>query len=254
MISSTTCDLEEILHGIDTSMRDPTFEDPASPPRRSVAQSSVEEERASIQQCLRICMDVSSHLDQVQAKDLADVHVPPSDGRRGTAVNKSDLARLITSEILTDCKRGIRFTTAELQARLKDANRRLANAQRHEEEVDTEGPREDLETLFDSVKQCLSICDHAAHEVSEGRVNLFEDVSMADDGHQLIVSTMGDLISARRVTVGSRSIQWLGQMSDTSLQQLSKDHASDTIERDGQASFEAGTYFENRHGNGRKLT
>jgi hypothetical protein len=75
---------------------------------------------------------------------------------------------------------------------------------------------------------------------------------MADDGHQLIISTMGDLISARRVTVGSRSIQWLGQMSDTSLQQLSKDQ--DTSERGGQASFEAGTHFENRHGTRRKLS
>jgi len=33
-------------------------------------------------------------VDQVQAKDLADVHVPSSDERHGTAMNKSDLARL----------------------------------------------------------------------------------------------------------------------------------------------------------------
>ena len=41
--------------------------------------------------------------------------------------------------------------------------------------------------------------------------------SMADDGHQLILSSMADLISARRVTIGSRSTEWLGQMSDASL-------------------------------------
>ena len=254
MISSTTFDLEEILLGIDTSMRDPTFKDPASPPERGATPSSLEEERASIQQCLRICMDVSTHINQVQAKDLADIHGPRPDEKTGVVMDKSELARLITSETLSDCKSGIGFTTVELRARLKDADRRLANAQRQKEEVNNEGTQEGLEDLLDSVKQCLSICDHAAHEVSKERINVFEDVLMADDGHQLIISTMGDLISAKRVTVGSRSTQWLGQMSDISLQQLSKDQACDISEGRGQASFEAGTHFENRHGSGRKLS
>ena len=247
MISSTTCDLQDILYSIDTSMRDPIFKDSANIQELSATQTNLEEERASIQQCLRICVDVSSHIDQVQVKDLTGITLASSDGRRGTAIDKTTLAHFITSETLADCKRGIGFTAVELQARLKDANRRLNNAKAHE------STHQDLGNLFESVKQCLSICDQAADQMTKERVNVFEDVSTADDGHQLILSTMGDLISARRVTVGSRSIQWLGQMSDASLQQLSKDQARGTIERDGQTAVKPGTHFENRHGNGQKL-
>ena len=253
MISSTTYDLEEILHGIDINIHDPAIEDSANPPLRAIG-PSLNEERASIQQCLKICMEVSSHIDQAQAQYLVDVHRSPSSPANGTIMDKSDLARLITSETLTDCKRGIGFTKIEFQTRLKDANRRLTNALKTQEETDSsEGNHQNMRELLDSVKQCLSICDHAADQVSRERVNVFEDVSMADDGHQLILSTMGDLISAKRVTVGSGSIQWLGQISDASLQQLSKDQARDVSERGERSTVEPGIHFENRHGAGRKL-
>jgi hypothetical protein len=71
---------------------------------------------------------------------------------------------------------------------------------------------------LDGVKQCLSVCAEAAEGVARERVNVFEDVSMANDGHRLIVSTMGDLFSAKRVTIGSRLTQWLGQMSVATVQ------------------------------------
>lgn len=38
-----------------------------------------------------------------------------------------------------------------------------------------------------------------------------------------LLCTLGDLIWAKSISTGARSSQWLGQMSDTSLQQLSKD-------------------------------
>ena len=47
---------------------------------------------------------------------------------------------------------------------------------------------------------------------------------MADDGQQVIVATLWDLISVKRIVVSARSTQWLGQMSDTTLQQLSQHH------------------------------
>jgi len=79
----------------------------------------------------------------------------------------------------------------------------------------------------------------------------FEDIEMADDGHQVIVATLGDLISAKRVTAGARSTQWLGQMSDASLQSLSKDRTENVV--GNRPDTEPGTHFEGRHGSGRKL-
>jgi hypothetical protein len=52
------------------------------------------------------------------------------------------------------------------------------------------------------------------------QTNVFEDVSAAQDSHQVIVSPSNH-ISATRVTVGIEGRQWLGQMSDGTLRRLS---------------------------------
>ena len=104
----------------------------------------------------------------------------------------------------------------------------------------------------------------------DGKTNVFEDVSIDDDSHQVIVATLGDLISAKNVKTGSRSAQWLGQMSDATLQQLSrirvcnetkteqpevtvshKRVGSNVKDEDGQNGLV--TCFTGRHGAGRQL-
>ena len=254
MIGLTTSDLEDILQDLDARVLDPKFGSAGIPDQAIVGRSGTEEERASIQQCLNICAQVSAHIDQIQFQSLGDNAIPSANDGGAIVVDKPKLARLITNESLQDCKRGLSLTTLELRARLRDAERRLANALRNEEESeggvqDQQHMREDLE----SVKRCLSICAEAAEEVARDRFNVYEDVSMADDGHQLIVSTMGDLISAKRVTIGSRSTQWLGQMSDATIQQLSQDLSYHNATLEEQAQVITGTRFENRHGSGRKL-
>lgn len=72
----------------------------------------------------------------------------------------------------------------------------------------------------ESNKQCLAVCAHASEEVRQLRTNTFENVSVGEGAHQVIVATLGDLISAQRVTAAVGAKQWLGQMSDTTLQQL----------------------------------
>jgi hypothetical protein len=104
-----------------------------------------------------------------------------------------------------------------------------------------------------SVKQCLDICSNAAEQTAQTRMNVFEDVSMADDGHQVIVATSGDLISAKRIGIGARSTQWLGQMSDTSLQRLSQDHVQGKREPGPKPEVQTGTQFEDRYGVGFQL-
>ena len=81
-------------------------------------------------------------------------------------------------------------------------------------------------------------------------MNVFEDISTADNSHQVLISTIGDLISARRVTAGARSRQWLGQMSDDSLQQMSQSHGHVNAEGPVESQAEASDRFEGRHGAG----
>ena len=112
--------------------------------------------------------------------------------------------------------------------------------------------QEKIQEEIDSIKQCLAICADASKRAEQDRINVFEDVSMADDGHQVIVSTLGDLIVARRVTAGARSMQLMGQMSDASLQQLSQNFGNGTVEKGNKD--DAGSGFKERYGEGWKLS
>jgi len=47
-----------------------------------------------------------------------------------------------------------------------------------------------------------------------------DDVSADQEVHQVVFTTLGELISAKRIIVTARSTQWLGQMSNAALQQL----------------------------------
>jgi hypothetical protein len=73
------------------------------------------------------------------------------------------------------------------------------------------------------MKQCLAICTQASRQADQVRTNVFEDVVAARNTHQLIVATLGDLVSAKRITTGLGATQWLGQISDTTIQRLSRD-------------------------------
>jgi hypothetical protein len=57
----------------------------------------------------------------------------------------------------------------------------------------------------------------------KSRTHFFEHESIGQDADLILVSTNEDLISARNLTVGDSARHWGRHMSDTSLQQLSRD-------------------------------
>ena len=256
MIKNTAADLEELLQGIDKRMKSKISEVPGNSAMIDHPEDeeyNIKEERASIEQCLRICEEVSSHIEEVQARDL--VLTSTLTGERPASVKLGGIttARVNTSKTLENCKRGLGVTSSELKMQLNDLNTRVAKLSQDGETLgghalDNQSMKEELE----SIRQCLAICTQATEQVAQERVNVFEDVVMSNDGHQVIVATLGDLISAKRITVGARSTQWLGQMSDASLQQLSKDRDDDGV-RTGRDP-ESGAHFEGRHGAGRRLS
>ncbi|KAJ5608641.1 hypothetical protein N7528_009208 [Penicillium herquei] len=62
----------------------------------------------------------------------------------------------------------------------------------------------------------LEFCKQAEKEANQQRFHYFEDVSTGNDSRQAIVTTLNDLISAKRITSGDGSCQALGNMSDVS--------------------------------------
>ncbi|RDK41015.1 hypothetical protein M752DRAFT_284518 [Aspergillus phoenicis ATCC 13157] len=159
----------------------------------------------------------------------------------------------LTSAMLTDFGARVSSNSEALQARLMELTNRLR--QMSEQGIMYKDPtnlnliKEERESII----QCLNVCSEASDLAHRARTNIFEDVTSSDGSHQLVVSTIGDLISAKHIITGSKSAQWLGQMSDTSLQQLSRDFRGQVGIGEEPPSRAEKNEFNTRYGSGQLL-
>lgn len=257
MIERTTTDLQDVLQDSQTeaSVEAGLVETPPASGQLTVA-----EERASLEQCLSICDNLLHDLETIEKENFNTTDLASRYGDTAITNNASE-AQFITSTRLKDCRAGLALTSFELQTRLARLDDRLERFSKDLQDSNAPGQsrserRKTQSEELDSIRSCLAICADATDEALKKRVNEFEDIQMADDGRQVIVATLGDLISAKRVTVGSRSLQVLGQMSDDSLQQSFKSNIPPTDLR--QTSKEGANYvvtprFVAKHGAGQTL-
>lgn len=216
----------------------------------------IQEERQSAEQCLSICTAVSAHIEQVQSSSAVEPVTTPRDSSQASSntPRSSSSARLLTTGSLQVCRETMDSSTTWLRRHLQDLDNKVAALQVWPPQTSSQrsAEQEKIQEEIASTKQCLAICAVASERAQQERINVFEDVSMADDGHQVIVSTLGDLVVARRVTAGARSMQLMGQMSDDSLQQLSQNISHASIEKGKEP--DVSTVFKDRYGEGWKLS
>ena len=256
IIANTTSDLDEHLLAIDAKLQALSLQGQQISDEDATERSRIQEEKQSAEQCLSICTAVSAHIEQVQATNTFEDISTPRDVhyvQLNTPKTPSS-ARLHTARSLTACKETISSSTSWLTKHLQDLDNKLAvlHTRSPQQSPSHAAEQEKIQEEIDSIKQCLNICAEASERSQQDRINIFEDVSMADDGQQVIVSTLGDLIVARRVTAGARSMQLMGQMSDDSLQQLSQNFGHGTAEKEKKE--DAGGGFKERYGEGWKLS
>ncbi|KMU74618.1 hypothetical protein CISG_10361 [Coccidioides immitis RMSCC 3703] len=110
-----------------------------------------------------------------------------------------------------------------------------------------------MQDTSNSLWQCLAICKDVSSQAESVQINMFEDISLVDNAHQVLVLTLGDLISAKWITTGSRLTMWFGQMSDESLQQLSWDHACLSLPVTAEPETQQPGKFRHCYGTGHKL-
>ncbi|CAK7200715.1 hypothetical protein SEUCBS139899_003414 [Sporothrix eucalyptigena] len=75
-----------------------------------------------------------------------------------------------------------------------------------------------LRETKDSIQQCLDVVSSADDTTVIERHNIFEDITLADNAYNFAVSTVGDLVTARRINLSGRSRNIGGQISDESFQ------------------------------------
>ena len=256
VITNTTADLEDHLQDIDRKLRSLSLQGGIISDEDAAERQQMQEERESTQQCLGICAEVFTHIDQVHPNAIENTSTPLA-GNQAPVVTPGELlfARKTTIDTFKVCKERLSTTSTLLEEHLQNINNRLARLSseppKQSDELAAEQNR--MKEELESIKQCLAICSQATMQADKERINDFEDVYMTDDGQQVVVSTIGDLISAKRITAGARSFQWLGQMSDESLQQLSRDRSLMAAENATRQQTGTDTHFEGRYGAGVKL-
>ncbi|KAF1809595.1 hypothetical protein P152DRAFT_403061 [Eremomyces bilateralis CBS 781.70] len=256
LIDDTVSDLRDHLQEINNKLESLTSQGPSLSIEDSNEVQRIQEEKESTQQCLLICADVAAHVDNTRPKVLENLSTPDDGYQSLMNTSRAQVsARAATAKTLQDCGRMLHSTTSKLEKYLREIENRLdtmdSTAIRPSQHQISE--EASIREERDSIQKCIEIVGNASDQADQTRTNEFEDITMADDGHQVIVSTLGDLISARRITVGNRSIQWLGQMSDESLQKLSGDHRHFVPEKFERAQSGIVAEFGDRHGPGRKL-
>jgi hypothetical protein len=256
VIKNTTADLEDHLQEIDKKLQSLSLQGETISGADATERQQMQEERDSTQQCIGICALVSTHIDQVHPNPPKNIP-PLFVGYKEPIITLGGrfYARQTTADTFNACKERIATTTAQLEKHLEDVNSRLKKfswqplKQSNELSADLERMKEEAE----SVKHCLAICSKATIQAEKERANEFEDISVTDDGQQVIISTFGALVSAKRVSAGARSYQWFGQMSDESLQQLSRGRNLFVTENSKVQQTGTDTQFQRRHGVGFKL-
>lgn len=186
--------------------------------------SIIREEDESLKQCVTICGNVFKSVDNSRLRKYsAGEKQLSSPGPRDV-----DNAVTVTNEMLvefqdrlSECSTILGSLPIGLNEKLQDLSWQGAEHMK----LDNAEPND---TREDSDRDTPDSAETA-------RKNIFEDIASADNSHQLIVSTIGDQLLARRISTGTMSLQWLGQMSDDTLQKLSKDRSSRVDEKESQA-------------------
>ena len=261
MITNTTSDLEDHLQEIEKKLQNLPLRGDTISDEDVAERERIQEEKDSTKQCLAICAQVSDQVSQLRPNVFEDV----SAAKGSHQVDVSALgglipAKRVTAQVLQEFQEKLTNTTSNLKEHLQKIDHRLQTLPSPGARIFFEGgaERNRVQEERDSIKQCLTICTQASEQVNQVRTNVVEDVSAARDAHQLIVATLGDLILAKRVTAEFRATQWLGQMSDATVQQLSRDRGIESrgraaMGKAGEPQSELGAEFADQYGAGHKL-
>ena len=74
-----------------------------------------------------------------------------------------------------------------------------------------------LQQTKESISQCIQIVSEA-RESAEERSNIFEDITLAENSYAFSVSTVNDLVTARRLNLSGRSRHFGGQVTNDTVQ------------------------------------
>lgn len=257
MIRDTSNDLQEHLQRLDEKVQNLT----ESPQHASdkTEWDAFREEKESTQQGLEICAQLSTRIEQLRS--TVKEHHRWSDRPSASKLVKSSLssANSTVEDLMS------RLQAHELEVGKHMQMLRVGGSQA------SDGNLDKLRETQESIRQCVDVVSQANDGILTERRNVFEDITMADDSYDFSVSTVGDLVTARRINLKGRARHVGGQISDESYQktieafsQLDMQYAGQLPHAGMTSSFAARSgigqhnanqqAFQDRHGPGSKLS
>ncbi|KAL4993359.1 hypothetical protein BDV10DRAFT_179361 [Aspergillus recurvatus] len=254
LIQNTTADLQERLDEIEEKLKSSSLPDERNAGINREELQRIEEERQSTTLCLEICKQVSGYLELYQfTRDdgAAQAASSPPDNKTQEHT-KNSIARQIAQDSLTSCLQNMNAASARLQQHLSQLEASLQTTSDPPVSDQVTWELQKIKEEKETISHCLTICSDASSLSESTRVNVFEEVTSMDDAKQVLVSTIGDLLNAKKITTGMRSLQLIGQMSDETVQHLSSRHNSPGEKVVGIEQNDRDD-FKNRYGTGRPL-
>lgn len=252
MMSDTKQDLQQHLQEIEDKIGALSRDEAGQDDESSTEWQAIMEEKKCTQQGLTICAQLSAEIERLE----------PTVGPVPQSLHHTK-ARVFIRNGLGATKASIQTMMDELHSHegmLAGQIREKASVEPMSEETADELQR--LQATKDSIHQCIRViadADSGAAEIE--RQNVFEDITLAGNSYSFTVSTVGDLVTARRINLTDRSYNVAGQIADESFQKAVEAFTKDGLQpaRDIQAAEpskpaapegEARVEFQSRHGRG----
>ena len=207
MISDATCDLNTHLDNLREKIERVQRGEAGSANDLVTEWNAMIEEKQSTQQSLKMCSRLSAQIAQYESastehKQFADRPSAHKHVRSGLDKAKGSIQSLVTR---------LQAHEASIDAQLEAVSLDEASS----ETVASQLAR--LQQTKESISQCIQVVSEAS-QMAEERSNVFEDITLADNSYAFSVSTVNDLVAARRLNLKGRSRHFGGQVSNETVQ------------------------------------
>ncbi|CAG8092626.1 unnamed protein product [Penicillium salamii] len=257
MVCCAKSDLEDRLRELDRKLESFSKNASSVDMRGETEWQQLQEEKQSTEQCLMICTKFYEHIEKVGSQ--VETCPEPDKSNAGVSVNMQYRAKQALCNLLRDFKSDLATTSSEFNniiERLEHQQTVLPSRPAHISGKNAAAMQQ-IQEERNSTAQCLTICADATKHSEEIQSNIFEDITSGHDSQQYVISSIGQLITAKRINTGSRSLLMLGQMSDDTIRQSSHDHvlSSEILAKQMSKHMEPTGFdnFQRRYGVGHQL-
>jgi DNA-binding ferritin-like protein len=208
MMSETRQGLKEHLDDISERIQELSREESSGGNPKSLEWEAILEEKQCTQQGLNLCAQLSAQIELLAPTVEEDA-----------AASRASVAHEYVKNGLNATKGSIQ-AMASLLKHHDDTVERILSKMTATEPLSGESLTElaRLRATRESIQDCIEVISKADEDTAKiERQNIFEDITLADGSYSFTVSTIGDLVSAKKINLSGRSCNVGGQISDESF-------------------------------------